>query len=74
MHDTFHKKQYPLSDVQKKYIERIKNEAEILLSIMDDVIHPDDRSERSRCMNIARTNLEQSIMWAVKGITKDVYQ
>lgn len=74
MTDTFHKNQYPLSEDQKQYVLRIKTEAEVLLSIMDEAIHPNDRSERSRCMNIARTNLEQAVMWAVKGLTTDEHK
>ena len=30
---------------------------------------PEERSDRSRCMAVARTNLETTIMWAVKGVT-----
>lgn len=28
------------------------------------------QSDRNRCLALARTNLEQAVMWAVKGLTK----
>ncbi len=67
--DTFRKEYKPLSDIQKSQMEVIKERAEDLLAAMNDVSQPEERSERSRCMAIARTNLETAIMWAVKGVT-----
>ncbi len=69
MTDTFRKEYKPLTDEQKAQMESIKSEAEVLLAKMNEVVPADERSERSRCMAIARTNLEQAIMWAIKGVT-----
>lgn len=67
--DTFRKEYAPLSDEQKAHMSVIKNSAELLLESFNNAVPIDERSERSRCMAIARTNLEQAIMWAVKGVT-----
>lgn len=60
----------PLSDEGKQAMETIKIDAAILLHAMDRVIPKEERSEASRLMNIARTNLEQTVMWAVKAISR----
>lgn len=69
MSDTFRKEYTPLDDEQKKNMADIKNKAEELLSLFNTAVPTDERSERSRCMAVARTNLEQTIMWAVKAVT-----
>lgn len=69
MSDTFRKVYTPLSDQQKESVDKIKNEAEILMAEFDKAAPAGERSERSRCMAIARTNLETTIMWAIKGVT-----
>lgn len=69
MSDTFRKVYKPLTDIQKSQMEVIKERAEDLLRAIDDVAPAEERSERSRCLAVARTNLEQSIMWAIKGVT-----
>lgn len=67
--DTFRKEYKPLSEEQKEHMEAIKLSAEELLRQFNLAVSADERSERSRCMAIARTNLEQAVMWAVKGLT-----
>lgn len=69
MDDTFHKEYKPLTDLQKEQVLIMKENAEELLKQMFKVVPSDERSERARCMNVARTNLETAIMWAVKSIT-----
>ena len=69
MTDTFRKEYTPLSDDQKLRMSEIKTRAEELLNSMNSAVSVDERSERSRCMNIARTNLETAVMWAVKAVT-----
>jgi len=66
MTDTFRKEYKPLSDDQKAYLNLFKERAEALFNEFDaaNFLNPDMRS-----MSIAKTNLEQSIMWAVKSIT-----
>jgi DNA-binding MarR family transcriptional regulator len=66
--DTFRKNYGQLTDEQKKQGEDVKIKAEELLALFNAAIPPEERSEKSRCMAVARTNLEQAIMWACKGI------
>lgn len=69
MSDTFRKVYKPLSDEQKAQMESVKVKAEELESLFNSIVPAEERSERSRCMAIARTNLETSILYAVKGVT-----
>lgn len=69
MADTFRKEYTPLTEEQKTQMAQIKEGAEVLLKMFNDASPVEERSERSRCMNIARTNLETTIMWAIKGVT-----
>lgn len=69
MQDTFRKVYSPLTDEQKAQMESVKVKAEELEALLNSIVPTEERSERSRCMAIARTNLETSIMYAVKGIT-----
>lgn len=70
--DTFRKEYTSLTETQKDQVSDIKNEAEALLDRMNSIAPAEERSERSRCMAIARTNLEQAVMWAVKGVTTKI--
>lgn len=69
MSDTFRKEYKPLTKEQVTQMTDVKAVAEDLLDIMNQIAPSEERSERSRCMAIARTNLETAIMWAVKGVT-----
>lgn len=70
MNDTFRKEYTPLTEEQKTQMAAIKDKAQELLDLFNSVLStPEERSDRSRCMAVARTNLEQTIMWAVKGVT-----
>lgn len=64
MEDVFRKEYKPVStDIQER-VMLIKIKAEDLLKVIED-------SEGDpRMKALAKTNLEQSIMWAVKAITK----
>ena len=64
--DVFRKEYKPLSDDQKAYIGTFKDKAEELLNEFNaaEFLSPD-----KRCMAVAKTNLEQAIMWATKAIT-----
>lgn len=63
MTDIFRKEYKPLDESQKSRIEQIKNEAEKLLESFDWAIGD------KRMIALAKTNLEQAIMWAIKAIT-----
>lgn len=67
--DTFRKVYTELNEAQQASVVSTKDKAQELLDLLNSFVPVDERSERSRCMAIARTNLEQSIMWAVKGLT-----
>jgi hypothetical protein len=65
MNDTFRKEYKPLTDGQKEYMAKIKEEASELETLFNDINTPDIGRE----IALAKTNLEQSVMWAVKGLT-----
>lgn len=69
MTDTFRKEYKPLTDEQKADVEAVKDQADTLLTHLNGIVLAEERSERSRCIALAKTNLEQAVMWAVKGIT-----
>ena len=62
--DVFVRNYTALNDTQKLDVNQIKMKADELLTAMLDAPYAD-----KRCMAIARTNLEQAVMWAVKGVT-----
>ena len=64
MSDTFVRNYTPLNDDQKRDMDYIKHKAEELLNACAAVGYADPRM-----MAIAKTNLEQAVMWAVKGVT-----
>lgn len=68
MTDVFRKEYVQLTDEQKAQGLAIKLKAEELLELFNKAVPMDERSERSRCMAVARTNLETTIMWAIKGV------
>ena len=69
MSDTFRRVYKPLNEGQKTQMEAVKVKAEELEALFNLIVPSEERSERSRCMAIARTNLETSILYAIKGIT-----
>ncbi|MBV6446339.1 MAG: hypothetical protein IFNCLDLE_02632 [Ignavibacteriaceae bacterium] len=66
MADTFRKEYKELSEGQKLWMNKIKETAEILESMYNDINTPD----MGREIALAKTKLEESVMWAVKGLTK----
>lgn len=70
MSDNIFRKEYrPLSDEEKVKLEKIKDKAQELLDIyQDNSIRPFSADE-ARAVAIAKTKLEESVMWAVKGVT-----
>jgi len=70
MEDIFRKTYTPLDDEQKAQMVEVKELAEVLLNKMNSIVDPaQERSERARCMAIARTHLETAVMFAVKAVT-----
>jgi hypothetical protein len=66
MTDVFRKAYLPIGDDQKSKINDIKNKAEELYFSMTDL---GGMTVDPRAMALAKTNLEQAVMWAVKAIT-----
>ena len=58
--DTFRKVYKPLQPESTKLIESVKDKAEELLLLLENI--------KSREMSLAITNLEQCTMWATKAI------
>lgn len=67
MIDVFRKEYKELSGETKDDIFVFKCKAEELMHEFDSVLIRE--STDKRCMDLAKTNLEQAIMWAVKSIT-----
>lgn len=59
------------TEEEKKILDQvgqIEFQAMDLLVEMDLIVAIDERSQRGRCMNIARTKLEEAVLWAEKAI------
>ena len=65
--DTFRKEYNPLTVEQKEWMNQVKDKAQELLTLIDRPRVADFKGNRE--IAVAKTNLEQAIMWAVKGIT-----
>ncbi len=63
MADRFRKAFRSLDDHEKAALDDIKSKAEILARSIED------GAPESRERSLAITKLEESVMWAVKGIT-----
>ena len=59
-----------MTDEAKTKSDAIRVKAEELLALFNEGVSTEERSEASRLMNVARTNLEQSIMWAIKALSR----
>ncbi len=69
MSDVFRTKYKPLSDDQKALMAEVKERAKALFDSIEKVKNAGE-FVADREMAIAKTHLETSVMWAVKGITK----
>ncbi len=67
MTDTFRKEYRPLSDETKACVSHIKDRAEELLASFEAASV--NASIDTRALALAKTNLEQAVMWAIKAIT-----
>lgn len=65
--DIFHIENKKLIPMQVELIKDIKEDAEVLY---DKLLEIDQaRIADSRMLEIAKTKLEEAVMWAVKGLT-----
>jgi len=69
MSDVFRQEYTPLDELQKAHVLAVKVEAQKLYDLFQDSVVEGERSERARCIALAKTALEEAVMWAVKGIT-----
>jgi pantothenate kinase len=65
MSDVFRKEYKPLTDLTKMKMHAIKQIASDLHEVFENVTNESDK----RCIAIAKTKLEESVMWAIKAIT-----
>jgi hypothetical protein len=54
-----------LNEQEKQILEDVKNKAQELYDILENVATPTN----GRYIALAKTTLEESVMWGVKGIT-----
>lgn len=57
-----------LNDVEKLQMNDIKDKAQELYVLINNLIQ-ENPSPKARYVSLAKTNLEESVMWAVKAIT-----
>ncbi len=62
-----------LSSAEKDAIQRVKDTGAAFLKLLNDAVIYDVSTDRGRVngreIAIARTKIEEAVMWAVKGIT-----
>ena len=66
MSDVFHATYRELTEGEKEFLSKLKDKASELHNLYEDVMNPNNVRETS----LAKTKLEESIMWMVKGLTK----
>ncbi len=65
----FRPKYRELSEAEKLKVDMVKVKAERLLEVIQDNTIRPFGPEEARAVAIAKTKLEEVVMWAVKGIT-----
>lgn len=66
---VFRKAYRQLSDGEKAAMDKLKDQAWALLQTIDAQPVEPGLSVKGRALSIAKTKLEESVMWAVKAIT-----
>lgn len=64
--DVFRQVYSPVTQETSEYILKVKEKAQELYDLIQDAMTPNNGRE----ISVAKTELETSIMWAVKGLTK----
>lgn len=69
--DVFRTKYRQLSAQEERRVDAIKDGATELHALMNNYAHPNGElgAQAQRYLALARTSLEESVMWAVKGVT-----
>ena len=69
--NVFRKQYRQLSDAEKDYLEAIKDKAHELYLLLERNPHEAPGVIRaSREISLAKTKLEEAVMWAVKDVTR----
>ena len=63
INNTMRHKYRVLTDFEKLQMRHIKNQGQMFLDYIDSI-------GSSREYSLAKTNMEQAVMWAVKGLTQ----
>lgn len=67
--NVFRKAYRPLNDAEKVYLDALKDKAQELYDLIESG-NPTQSVPQSREKSLAKTNLEQAVMWAVKDVTR----
>lgn len=67
--NVFRKEYRPLNEAEKVHLDVLKDKAQELYNIIQDY-GPIEGVHQSREKSLAKTKLEESIMWAVKDVTR----
>jgi hypothetical protein len=67
--NVFRKTYRKLNQVELDYLDALKDKAQELYDLIDTG-GPTHQAPQSREKSLAKTNLEQAIMWAVKDVTR----
>lgn len=59
-----------IEGIQAVKIDRIKKAAAELYSIIDSMSVPPGNTEAGRLLSLAKTDIELSVMWAVKAVSR----
>lgn len=60
----------PLGESGAGKIEDIKSNAAVLWDLLDSIPIPPDNTEAGRLVSLAKTQLEDSVMWGVKALSR----
>lgn len=58
-----------LSDEEKAQMVKIKDLGASFITLCDEIGHDKSTSGQTRCLSLAKTKIEEAVMWAVKEIT-----
>lgn len=56
---------------QEEQVARLKSKAEELWDEIDNISVPPGNSEAGRLVSLAKTELESTVMWAVKALSRN---
>lgn len=59
-----------LTDVEKEYMLAIKDKGAAFIQLLDHACQTPQGVQGSREISIAKTKIEEAVMWAVKHVTR----